>query len=148
MDKSKNLGRIWHFLVFFLVVELLLYDNARYHDAAKDSFTIENYFGDPEKYGGIKIENFGRIVNISEDHFYFDIGSAKLKVFGSGIRIPILGEMVIYLDYRKDGIIEMIDFHTYDYNFILYGISFAALIVFVFIFLKEWKFSWKGFKDA
>lgn len=148
MSKVKSYRWIWNFLVFLLILGFLAYDNARGYNGAKDSFTIKKYLENPQKYGGVKIENFGRIVNISQDHFYFDIGSTDLKVFGSGVKEPVLGEMVVYLDYRKDGRIKMIDFHTYDYNFILYGISFIALIVFIFIFLKEWKFSWKGFKDA
>lgn len=144
----KNLSKIGYFLVFILVAVLLLFDNLDYSASNKDGFTITKYLENPQKYGGIKLENFGRIVNISQDHFYLNIGSRDLKVYGSGIKRPVLGEIVVYINYNKNGRIEMIDYHTYDYNYILYGISFFALIVFMIIFFMEWKFTRRGFEDA
>jgi len=67
---------------------------------------------------------------------------------GSGIKRPIYGETLVYVHYRKDGIIELIDYHNYDYNYFLYIISFFAFIVFIIIFLKEWKITRRGFEDA
>jgi len=144
----KNLTKIWFFLVLILTVVLLIHDNVRGVDKAKEGFTITKYLENPQKYGGVKLENFGRIVNISQDHFYLDIGSRDLKVFGSGIKKPILGEIVVYINYNKNGRIEMIDYHTYDYNYVLYGISFFALIAFMIIFFMEWRFTRRGFEDA
>jgi len=144
----KNLIKVGYLLVFILVAVILLFDNLDYSASNKDRFTITKYLENPQKYGGIKLENFGRIVNISQDHFYLDIGSRDLKVFGSGIKKPVLGEIVVYINYNKNGRIEMIDYHTYDYNYVLYGLSFFALIVFMIIFFMEWKFTRRGFEDA
>jgi len=144
----KNLTKIWFFLVLILIVSLFIRDNVRSMDKAKEGFTVNNYLENPQKYGGVKLENFGRIVNINQDHFYLNIGGRDLKVYGSGIKRPILGEIVVYINYNKNGRLEMIDYHTYDYNYVLYGISFFALILFIIIFFREWKFTWRGFKDA
>ena len=144
----KNLTKVGYLLVLILVVVLLLIENISYSYHNIDKFTITKYLENPQKYGGVKLENFGKIVSISQDHFYFDIGSRDLKIYGSGIKRPILGELVVYTNYNKNGRIEMIDYHTYDYNYVIYGISFIALIIFIIIFFVEWKFSRRGFKDA
>jgi len=102
----------------------------------------------PQKFGNQRFEQFGRIINISNDYFYFDLGGNSIKVFGSGIKKPVLGETVVYVEYGKDGKIRMIDYHDYNYNYFLYAISVIALIIFIVIFLKEWKATWKGFKNA
>ncbi|MCH8003871.1 MAG: hypothetical protein IH934_04550 [Nanoarchaeota archaeon] len=146
--EMKNLIMVGYSLLFVLIVVLLLFDSPGYSAADIDRFTITRYLENPQKYGGVKLENFGRIVNISQDHFYFDIGSMDLKVFGSGIKRPVLGELVVYIHFNKNGRIEMIDNHTYDYNYVLYGISFFSLIVFIIIFFKEWKFTRRRFEDA
>ena len=146
--KLKYLNGIWSFLILVLVVGFFLYDNVRSANKAKDSFTINNYHENPQKYGGEKIEVLGRLVNISQNYFYFDIGSKNLEVYGSGVRKPILGETVVFLNFRKDGVIELIDFHNYNYNYLLYGVSIFALLIFGVIFFMEWKITLRGFKDA
>ena len=113
-----------------------------------ERFTHDNYLENPQKYGGVKYERMGKIISISQDHFYFELGARDIKVIGSGIKRPILGETVVYVHYRKDGVIELIDYHNYNYNYLLYGVSFIALLIFIMIFFKEWKITWRGFKDA
>lgn len=144
----KNLIKIGYLLTIILVIALIFIENKDFSDSNDDIFTISNYIDNPEKYGGVQLENFGRIVEINQDHFYFDIGSMDLKVYGTEIKKPILGEIVVYIDYNKNGKMEMIDYHTYDYNYVLYGLSFFSLIVFVIIFFAEWKITRRGFEDA
>jgi len=144
----KILLRTGYLLILILIIVLLLIDNISYSGAKEEGFTYSNYLENPQKYGGLKLENFGRIVNINQDHFYFDIGSRDLKVYGTGIKRPVLGEIVVYINYNKNGKMEMIDYHTYDYNYVLYGLSVFALFIFMILFFFDWKLTWRGFKDA
>jgi len=52
---------------------------------------LKSYIENPQKYGGHKVENFGRIANISQESFYFNLGSDTIKVIGKGIKKPVLG---------------------------------------------------------
>lgn len=135
-------------MVLALFIGAFVYDNLRTFGKAKDGFTISNYLSSPEKYDGHKMEIMGRVVNISQGHFVFNIGSTDLKISGSGIKKPVLGETALYANFRGDGTIEMIDYHNYNYNHILYIISFVAIILFLAIFLREWKLTSGGFKNA
>ncbi len=131
-----------------LVVTIFLHDNVRSVEQDKEGFTVANYLENPQKYGNQKIESMVKIISISQDHFYINLGSRNIKVIGSGIKRPVLGETAVFLDYRKDGIIELIDYHNYNYNYLLYVVSFFAIIIFIIIFFKEWKITPRGFKDA
>lgn len=146
MDK---LSSIWYALVFMLVISLLLYDKAHTMDLTNpNKHSLEQYFENPQLYGGYNAERFGKIVNISKSHFYFNVGDKSIKIYGYDIKKPILGETVLFLNFRQDGRIELIDYHNYNYNYVLYTISAFSLIVLIFIFSKEWKITPGGFRDA
>lgn len=145
--KNKKIMFIAYLLVFALIITFLAYDVKVKRNVESSSY-LTNYLNNSEKYGGSKVEYFGKVINISQNYFYFRSGSKEIKIYGSGIKMPVLGETIVFLDFQKDGKIRMIDYHNYDYNYIIYIISFFALIVFVVIFLKEWKLTKKGFKDA
>ena len=115
---------------------------------AKEGFSLDRYLENPQKYGGIKAERMVKIINISQDHFYLDLSNTPIKVYGSGVKKPVYGETLVFLNFRKDGIIELIDYHNYNYNYFLYIISIFAFSIFIIIFFKEWKITARGFKDA
>lgn len=146
--KLKLLNYAFYFLVVALIVALFAYDRAYYLDRAKSKFTLENYLKDPKTFGSYKSERLAKITNISSDHFYINTGGREIRVIGSNVTMPILGEPVFFLDFKKDGNIALIDYHNYDYNYLLYMLSAVALIIFVIIFLLDWKLTSRGFKDA
>jgi len=143
----KNLTKIWFFALFILIVVLFIHDNVRTVEKT-EGFTITNYLEDPQKFGGFKTEYMVTNINISPNHFYVNMAGENVKVYGSEIKKPILGQTVLFIHFRKDGIIELIDYHNYNYNYFLYGVSIFALIIFIIIFFREWKVTWRGFKDA
>lgn len=140
------LNKFWHIVLFVLIVGLFTYDNLNYR--YMKNFSMESYLENPQKYGGYKGQQFGKIINISEGHFYFDMGSQTIKVYGSGVKKAILGETLLFLHYRKDGKIGLIDYHNYNYNYLLYIISLFAFVIFIVIFFKEWKFTFWRFESA
>ena len=144
----RILLKIAYILVLIMFIGSLIYENVYVSNRSESRFTIEKYLHEPEKYGDKKMERIIQIKNISNDHFYFEWGSHDIKVIGSGIQMPVLGETVVYLNFRKDGIIELIDYHNYNYNYVLYILSFFAVIWFIIIFFNEWKITRRGFENA
>ena len=89
-----------------------------------------------------------KITSMSEDYFYVNLENTKIKIMGSGIKMPVLGQTAVFLDFRKDGTVKLIDYHNYNYNYVLYILSFFALIIFLIMLFKEWKITLRGFKSA
>lgn len=144
----KILIGAWYVLVIIAILAIFLYDNVNATIRSIERFTLDKYFEDPQKYGNKKAEHMVKIINVSQDHFYIELNNKDIKVMGSGIQRPLYGETVVFLNYRKDGIIELIDYHNYNYNYFLYGMSIVAVLVFAIIFSREWKITKGGFKDA
>src|SRR3989344_3779187 len=147
LRKNRKIKFVAYLFIFALIIATLVYD-VRVKQNIESSSYLTNYLNNPEKYSGNKVEYFGKIINISQDSLYFRAEGKEIKVYGSGVKMPVLGETVVFLDFQKDGKIRIIDYHNYNYNYVIYLISFFALAVFVAIFLKEWKLTRKGFKDA
>ncbi len=143
----KKLKIVGYFSAVILMLFLFAYDNYFTNNRSKNNFTVNNYLANPKEYGGLQLEALGVIGNISENYFYFDMGGRSIKVFGSGIKRPVLGETLVFLDYRKDGVIKLIDYHNYNFNYVLYAVSFLSVIIFILIFFKEWKITLRGFKS-
>ncbi|MEA2037927.1 MAG: hypothetical protein U9O94_10560 [Nanoarchaeota archaeon] len=129
------LTKIWYILLFALIIGLSFYDRV----------WIEEY---TSKVSGtdIKTQHFGKIINISEDHFYLDVGSSNIRIESSNIsevKKAKYGETVVHIIIRQDGTIEGINYHNYDYNYFLYFISFVAILIFLIILLKEWRLTFR-----
>lgn len=141
----RGMVRAWYFIIFLIVITLALYGNLIKTNKLPSS---RDYLLNPSKYGGYEGEYFGKIINISEDYFYIRVPSTDLKVIGSGIKKPVLGESTFLLYFGRDGFIKLIDYHNYNYNYLLYLFSGFAFIIFLIIFFKEWRITKRGFKDA
>ena len=139
---------IWYILVIATITFLIIYDKSVRLENKGRGFRLDNYLQDHAKYGGYQGERLAKIVNISEDYLYIRTEGKILKVYGKGVKMPILGESVFFLDFGKDGNIRMIAYHNYDYNYLLYAVSFVSLVVFAVIFFKDWKFTRGGFGNA
>lgn len=132
--------RIWYALLFILIFGLFLYDNVWYMEYSLSERDIER-----------ETQFFGKIVNISDDHFYLDIGSSNIRIESFNmleIRKARYGETVVHVIYGGEGAIEGIGYHNYDYNYFLYVLSSIAFVIFLIIFFKEWRFTWRGFENA
>lgn len=127
-------------LVLLSIFSLTNYNN--YYPSIKD--LNEN----PERYNKILTEQYGLIEEIKEDSFILVSGDSKILVKANNIRKPIQGSVNILGVFNKDGFIELEDIHYSDYNNTKYLASIIGLLLFLFIFLKEWKITSGGFKYA
>jgi|SRR3989344_2101411 len=111
--------------------------------------SIKNFNDNPEKYEGITTEQHGVIKEINKNEFIFSIGNQDILVKSDfEIRKPKQGSVDIIGVFRKEGFIELKDIHYFDYNNSKYLTSVIGLIIFLFIFFKEWKLTFRGFKHA
>lgn len=143
----KILYWVGYFLLILLLIVAFVYDTVDGRVRTKEVFELDKYLEDPQYYNEPKYEGMVKIINISEDHFYINLNNRIVRVAGSGIERPKYGETIVYLHYTYEGI-ELINFHNYNYNYVLYGVSIIALIIFVIIFFMEWKITLRGFKSA
>jgi len=73
------LVKIWYLLLFVLIVGIFLWGNV-YHLIVEERLSLHNYYSNPEKYGGYKRQNFGKVINISRDSFYFDTSARDRRL--------------------------------------------------------------------
>ena len=134
------LTKLFYIMIFFLIFGLIFYDHVWW---ANHIIKIERV--------GIEGQTFGKVINISEDHFYLRTVSSNIRIDSLGmpkVRKAKYGETVVHVIYREKGVVEGVDYHNYDYNYILYVVSFFSLFVLLFVFFKEWKLTLRGFEDA
>ena len=134
------LTKSWYVLLFLMITGLFLYDNVwgRLKDISKEGIERESQI-------------FGDVINVSDDYFYFHTGFSDIRIESANMPLIIkakYGETVVHARRLKNGDIIGIDYHNYDYNYLLYFLSFIAFIIFLAIFFKEWKITLRGFEDA
>lgn len=107
------------------------------------------FLANPKKYSGQIVQFSGRVLNISEDSFYLSLNQMPLKVYYAGLEKPKLGQVEVKVELNEDGTAKALDMHVLSYNYIKYFISFFGLILFVFIFFKEWRLKkWRFVENA
>jgi hypothetical protein len=144
----RILNIIWYITLFILIFTLSAFDYVKYESGDYKSFLLRQYLQDPPHFGDRKAQLFGKIINMSSNHFYFDNGDTIIRVEGSKIEKSILGETTLYLFFSKDGWIYLLDYHNYNYNYLIYVLSILAIIVFIYMFSREWRVTRRGFTNA
>jgi hypothetical protein len=110
--------------------------------------SIKDLNENPERYDQLLTEQYGRIKEFREEGFILLSGNEEILVKTKEIRKPIQGSLSILGIFHKEGFIELSDVHYFDYNNSKYVVSVIGLIIFLFIFFKEWKITSRGFKHA
>ncbi len=131
-----------------VVLFLLLFAHQNAWNLQRERFHIDRFFEDPLTYGNHTGQRFGKVVGVQADTFDFNDGDKVIRIEGSGVVPAVLGETILYVDYRLDGRMVLIDYHNYNYNYVLYGLSLVAFFYFVWLFFREWKLTKRGFRDA
>ncbi len=127
-------------LILMSIFSLTNYNN--YYPSIKD--LNEN----PSRYDGILTEQYGLIKEIKEDSFILVSGDSRILVKANNIREPTQGSVNILGVFNKESFIELKNIHYSDYNNTKYLVSIMGLIMFLFIFFREWRITFRGFKYA
>tara|TARA_Y100000310_G_scaffold343159_1_gene449524 strand:- start:39617 stop:40036 length:420 start_codon:yes stop_codon:yes gene_type:complete len=110
--------------------------------------TIQDLKNNPEKYHNWLIEESGTVKNIQNGEFILVLGNEEILVKNTNIRQPKQGSISLIGIFNKEGFIELQKIQYFDYNHYKYWISIIGLFIFLFIFLKEWKLTKRGFENA
>tara|TARA_Y100000310_G_scaffold85243_2_gene82058 strand:+ start:597 stop:1064 length:468 start_codon:yes stop_codon:yes gene_type:complete len=143
MKVNKFIKRYnWIFLVLGVVL-LCAYSYSYYNEHYP---SLSSYLKD-DVYEGRIAENCGKMGEKVEDGFELIYGKDKIFVkTDEEVKRPKWGFVCVLGEY-SNGTILMRKYHSADYNNIKYGISFIALIIFAFIFFREWEIKGLRFKE-
>lgn len=124
----------------------LMYYSYEYHDRYYPSAT--DFLKDPVKYDGRITEQQGRIGNITNESFVAFFGEDSVLVKYPNVEKPKYGFLTFVGYYKKEGYIEAKEIRHNNYNDGKYIFSVVGMIIFLFIFFREWKITSRGFEDA
>ena len=139
---NRKFGIIAYVLLItiFTLLSVDFYLSKKYYTPSSNDI-----FTNPEEFSGKKLTFIGPVINISSSSFYMRINHRPLKVYYKELRNPVLGQIYVIGTLNSDGSVNALNVHDLSYNYVKYFISFFALIIFLFIFFKEWKFKKWGF---
>lgn len=125
-----------------LLVGLVVYSSLVYHEIDPSiGYLREN----PERLNNRLIELSGEFVE-EDGNLYLVSGKDKIMVKANGLDTSnaYLGLVGIKGLYKKEGFVELVETHRYNYIFLKYPLSLFAFMVFIFIFFKEWRITRRG----
>src|SRR3989344_6385455 len=140
----KKIALLGYFLVLVLLIVTLFHYNSVYLDNKKFDM-ISN----PEKYHGINKQFMGKYGESFNGGFYLVYNEQLVPIhYSEEYSPPHFGNVLVYGTFNKEGYVEAIGVHNYQYNYIIYLISLIAFLFVVWLFFKEWKIISRGFKSA
>jgi hypothetical protein len=148
-QKNKNhqyLKTLWYIIVLCLFLLSIFY----YQLAIEEKFfTTEIFFEHPGKLRLVNKTFIGPYIAPTKEGFLMTYNKKTLPIYYSGNHEPPhYGEVVVYGVATKEGYIKAFKVHNYNYNYIIYLLSFFAGIFVLFVFFKEWKITKEGLKNA
>lgn len=140
--KHSFFSVISYVLTGFILILTLVHYNLTYGNTVMITDFIEN----PPAYAGVERSVMGVYNGNFADGFILRYNQKLVAIFYDHDYLPPrYGEVLVYGQLQQDGSIKALAVHNYDYNFVIYGISFIAGIFVLFSFFKEWKITTSGF---
>lgn len=141
----KRLIISWFVLIVVLLSLTLFHDSLRTH---KYSFTMHDFLLEPQKYAGQTRNIMGVYQEPTKKGFSIIYNKEKVEIiYDKEHQAPKYGEILIFGELQRDGTVKALGVHNYNYNFLLYLLSFIAGIIIIVVFFREWKLTKKGFVD-
>lgn len=128
-------------LILFLILSIymVLYYSFYYP-------SIDGLLSNPEKFHNKLVEQYGVVSDKVNDSFYLNRGNEKIKVISNETEITKHGYTNVYGVFKKEGYIQALKLHHHNYNNLKYFVSILAGLIFIYLFLKDWKITKGGFK--
>ena len=143
--QPKNLKIVYR-VAYVLTLILTLVTLFHYSMINKNEFTMGDFIENPAQFAGHYRSITGPFVAQTNDGFFIEFNKHHFQVYyAEPYTPPVLGEVSIYGMLNKDGSITAWRVHNYDYNYILYVLSFFAGISVILYFFSEWKMTARGF---
>ena len=134
------------FISLISIISLILLSTYSFVQHVNYYPKIKDLLENPEKYHNKITKQTGQI---SPDTNILSSGGDKIRIKSNiPLRKDIFGSTSIIGRFDKEGYIEIKEIHYSDYNNVKYFTSILGLFLFVYIFLKEWKITKRGFENA
>lgn len=147
MQRTKNILKI----TFYITVLALLVISLIHYSVVYDSSfpEINKFLEEPERFDGLTKQTMGPFAGYTTDGFLIEYNKRLIPVYYDQEYVaPRFGEVIVYGIFHREGYIEAIGVHNYDYNYVIYLISFITIIFVIILFFSEWKITLRGFKSA
>lgn len=133
-------------LILLILFLTLVHYNSVYN---KNHLSLNEFLQNPAQFPEHQDSILGPYGGSFEGGFYIIYNKQRLRVlYNQTYTPPKYGEVLVYGIIKKDRSIQAIAVHNYNYNYLLYTISGITGIIIFLIFLKQWKLTLRGFKDA
>lgn len=141
--------KAWLALAWYLTATLLfIVVLAHYRVVYPSTFTMGDFFADPEQYAGINRSITGPYAGPAEGGFYLTHNQKQVRIyFEQQHTPPRLGEVNVYGKLQSDGSLQAYQAHNYDYNYLLYVVSFFAGLAVLLLLFREWKVTGRGLES-
>lgn len=140
--KRQTLYRLAYMITFILTVVTLVH----YSLVNKNEFTLGDFFENPVEFAGQYRSLTGPLVAQTKEGFFMEFNKHHFLVhYAEAYSPPRLGEVSVYGRLNEDGSITAWRVHNYDYNYLLYVLSFIAGVFVIIYFWWEWKVTLTGF---
>ncbi len=159
---SKNKKSVWKYFIYFLILIPFIFSLFHYglYFGDKEKTLEHFYLKDGSEEFGYKRTVMGAYAGEFESDpktgFYLLHNTKKIPVFylenyfvdyPNSYTPPKYGEVAVY-GYKTNEAIYALSIHNYNYNYVLYFISFFAGLFILAFFFREWKITWRGFENA
>jgi len=131
-------------LLAFILLSVDFYLSKKFYSPSSNMI-LEN----PKEYDGRQFAFIGPVMNTSSSSFYMNVNHRPLKVHYDNLQKPVLGQIYIIGIVNEDGSVTATQVHNLSYNYLKYAISFFALLLFIYLFFKDWKIKhWRFVENA
>ncbi len=137
--------------VSYILILLLLVVSVAYHyiTIAKPLLPTSGFIENPQLYDGLTRAVLGIYAGPSPEGFILQYNQRLIPVqYQEEVRPPRYGQILIYGTFHREGYIEAQQVHNYNYNYIIYFISFLTFLFVLALFFSEWKISTGGIESA
>ena len=143
---SRTLNGIAYLIVLCIfIVSLMHY----YIIEGEGSKAVIDFMQDPKKYAGETREIMGPYLEPTDQGFIMLYNKQPLRVhYEKEYNPPTYGQVLVYGTLNEAGYIDAIGVHNYNYNYIIYALSFLAGLYVIKVFFTEWKITRRGIENA
>ncbi len=142
----RSLHGVGYTLVIFLLIVSLAH---HYITIAKPLLPTSGFIENPQLYDGLTRSVLGIYTGPSPGGFTIQYNQRLIPVqYQEEVRPPRYGQILIYGTFHQEGYIEARQVHNYNYNYLIYFISFLTFLFVLALFFSEWKISKRGIESA
>jgi len=135
---------------YILIILLLMFSWGHYYiTMAEPVLPTSGFIENPQLYDGLTRTVLGIYAGPSPEGFVLQYNQRLIPVQYHGKVIPPrYGQILIYGTFHQEGYIEAQQVHNYNYNYLIYFISFLTFLFVLALFASEWKITKRGIESA